>query len=258
MPRGLFAPKPEGGNGGGLSRPVLIGIIAAAAVIAIALCVGGYYLLTGGILGGGTARATSTLPTNPTQVVIVVPTLAATPTSAATSTPAPTDTLVVGLTNTPPPGSRATNTRAPGAARTATPTRASASVTPAPPPGLYVTKIAIDRTIEANQKFGFRVTFFNNSGGSGHKDKWLVVVYRKKDLVEGSPERPFGNTPTKTLDVPVGTTEVLLAESYALGPSGPPDCYYQAEANYVGDNNLLVPFPSTGGKPIRFEFSFCQ
>jgi len=256
MPRGLFAAKPEGSNGGGMSRPVLIGIIAVVAVVVIALLVGGF-LFAQSFLGGGTARATTT----PTQVAIIVPTsaptIAATATPAVTDTPAASATLVVTATNTP--AVRPTNTRAAAGARTATPTKAiTATATIAPPPGLYVTKITIDRTIEANQKFGFRVTFVNSTSGPAHQDKWLVVVFRKKDLVEGSPEKPFGQSPVKTLDVPVGTTELLLSEAYALGSAGEPDCHYLAEVDYVGDNNNRVPFPSTGAKPIRFEFSFCQ
>lgn len=258
MPRGLFAAKPEGSGGGGLSRPVLIGIIAVVAVLVIAFLVGGYFLISGGFLGGGTARATATT----TQVALVPatsPTSAFTSTPAVTDTPAATATLVVTATNTTAPAARATATRAPVVARSATPTKAAAaSATPAPPPGVYVTKIAIDRTIEANAKFGFRVTFFNNSGGPAHQDKWLVLIFRKKDLVEGATEKPFGQTPIKTLDIPVGTSDVLLSDAYALGPSGQPDCNYVAEANYIGENNNPIPFPSTGPKPLRFDFSFCQ
>lgn len=255
MPRGLFAPKPEGSGGGGISRPVLIGIIAVAAVVVIALLVGGYVLFSRSF-GGAIARATPTLQSTPTQAALIPPTSAFTPTAAVTDTPAATATAVVTQTNTVV---RPTNTRSAVVARTSTPTKAAAaSATPAPPPGLYATKIVIDRSIEANQKFGFRVTFFNSTGGPVHKDKWQVVIYRVSDLVVGAPEKSFGESHLVTLDVPVGTTDILIPDAAAVGPAGGNECKYLMEADYIGDNNNRVVIPNVPGKNSRFPFEFCQ
>lgn len=258
MPRGLFAAKPEGSNGGGMSRPVLIGIIAVVAVVVIALLVGGF-LFVQSFLGGGTARATTT----PTQVAIVAPTSApivvATAIPVATNIPAVTATLVITVANTVEPAVRATATRGAVVARSATPTKAAAaSATPAPPAGLYVTKIAIDRTIEANQPFAFRVTFFNNSSGPAHKDKWLILIYRKTDIQDGVPEKSIGDTATKILDVPLAPATDILSDAYRLGVEGQPKCVYLAEAYFIGDNNARVPITGTSGKRFQFEFQFCQ
>ncbi len=252
LPRGIFSPKPEQHNGGGMPRPLLIGIIAAVAVIVLAVIVGAFFLLGGSSLfGGTTARATST----PTQAVAILPTLAPTATPAATDTPAPTETLVITATNTVAPTAavRATATRRPN---TPTPTKtvAGPSATPQVAPGLYVTKMALDTGApEPNVKFGFRVSFFNNTGASVHKDKWQVVIYQVNNQ-----DKSFGDTAIKTLDIAPGNSEVTLTQAWQVGPSGPPDCNYVAAAYYYDENTVRQPFPNTNGQQFRLRFDVCK
>lgn len=255
LPRGIFAPKPEQHNGGGLPRPALIGIIAAVAVVVLILIIGGFFLFGGSSLfGGASARATST-----TTQVALLPTLAATPTSAPTATPAPTATDVVTVTSTvasPPTPTRPTGPTATRRPNTATPTKAATgpTATPAPAPGVYVTKIALDTGApEPNVKFGFRVTFFNNSGGSAHKDKWQLVIFQVNKQ-----DKSFGDTAIKAIDIPTGTSEVHVAEAWQVGPSGPPDCNYVVGAYYYDDNTIRQSFPNADGKQFRLRFDICK
>lgn len=252
-PRGIFAPKPEAHNGGGMPRPMLIGIIAAVAVVVLALLIGGFFLFGGSSLFAGTS-ATRT----PTQVALL-PTLPPTSTPDATDTPAPTATPVITATNTvanPPTPARPTGPTATRRPNTATPTKAAAgpTATPAAAPGVYVTKMALDTGApEPNVKFGFRVTFFNNSGGNAHKDKWQIVIYQVNNQ-----DKSFGDTAVKAIDIPVGTSEVRLSEAWQVGPAGPPDCNYVAGAYYYDDNSIRQPFLSTDGKQVRLRFDVCK
>ncbi len=257
LPRGLFAPKPVDRNGGGLPTPILIGIIAVVAIAVIAILAGGYFFFSGQSSGPG-ARASTT----PTLAAVVpsteVPTLALpivpiTSTLALSPTVELTPTVAVTPTNTVAPA-----TPRPTVRRTATPTPTAgpkATATLNVPPGIYVTKLQLDTPVpEPNKPFGFRVTFFNNSGGTWHHERgWLIRIFQVNIQ-----ERSFGETALKVIDVQPGMTEVALPDSWNVGPAGPPDCNYVAGVYYLDENSNKVPFPQLDGKQFRLFFNVCK
>lgn len=256
LPRGLFAPKPADRNGGGLPTPVLIGIIAVVAIVVIAILAGGYFFFS-----GQSSRSAARTTATPTLVAaglseVPTPTLFTgliTPTPETSPTIALTSTVAVTPTNTLAP----TTPRPTVVRRTATPTPAppKATATPNVPPGIYVTKIQLDTPVpEPNKSFGFRVTFFNNSGGTWHSERgWHILIYQVNNQ-----ERSFGETAIKLANIQPGTTEIPLPESWIVGPAGPPDCNYVAAAYYIDENGLKVPFLQLDGKQFRLSFNICR
>ncbi len=256
LPRGLFAPKPADRNGGGLPTPILIGIIAVVAIAVIAILAGSYFLFSG--QSSRSAARTTTTPTLAAALATEVPTLALpivpiTPTLALSPTVAVTFTVAVTPTNIPAPATpRPTAVR-----RTATPTPAApkATATPNVPPGIYVTKLQLDTPVpEPSKQFGFRVTFFNNSGGTWHNVRgWQILIFQVNNQ-----ERSFGETAIKMVDIQPGTTEIAWPESWSVGPAGPPDCNYVAGAYYLDETGNKVPFVQLDGKQFRLFFNVCK
>jgi len=253
LPARLFSAKPAGRGGGGLSKRALIGIIVVVALLGVAILVGAYLLISGA-LSGGTAKATAT----PTRAVAglpspVIPTLA--PPVRATDTPLPppipvvTATIPLMPTVAPP---RATATKTP-----ATPAGPAPTPTPNIPPGLYVTKVQTDPAQpNFNEPVGFRVTFFNNTGGS-QIVKWLVKIYQCEDrgCSEDNFRRSIGESTTVESNVGTGSVELVAPKHWATGVGA---CNFVARAFYFDANSNVVEFLKTDGSQLYHNFSMCR
>ncbi len=243
--RQIFSSKPAGRGNGGLPMPVFIGIIVVVALIGAGVIFGGYWLLSG--QGGTTARATTT----PTRVA-ALPTL-----PLATQVPAlPTPGVVQPITPTGAitatvPVTAPTNTRPP--APTRTPTRAvpatpAASATPAVPAGIYVTNLVPDPAQPGyNEPTGFRVTFFNNTGGP------RVLQLRVKIFDINNLARSIGETRQATFDIRTSTADVVFDKTWSIGRGM---CDLAAEVYFLDQDatGQLLPIPKTDGSRGAFGF----
>ncbi len=248
-PRQIFSSKPAGRGNGGLSRPAFIGIIAGVALLGLALIVGGYVLLSGPLKLGGTtptARATATqvalaIPTQPiaqpTQPPVVQPTQPLQPTAVVTAT------VPAGPTNTRPPAPTRTPTRVAPAGPTNTPTISA-------PPGLYVSNTVPEPAVPnfLPETVGFKVTFFNSTGGAASREFKVKVYQAQSELT-----RSIGETRSSILNVSPGASSHSLERTWG---SGPGVCDFVAEVFYLdaGVSGQWLPLSKPDGKRGVFNF----
>ncbi len=261
MPR-LFSAKPAGREGG-LSRPMLIGIIAAVAVVILLILIGGYFLATN-VLGTASAKPTST----PTRALAILPSPVPTrvPTVAATNTPEPPPTAVVTatavLTTTAPTATRApsgpTATRKP--AVSPTPSAPKGSPTPNVPPGVYVMKLETDPaklSTDPSVLVAFKATMFNNTGGMQTFHGWFVRVFQCPEQCTGDSafKTSYGESLKADVNIAAGTSVIVAAPHIHFGPGR---CDYIAIPYYTDVNNQAVQFQTTKGGGLYYTFSVCQ
>lgn len=249
LPARLFSSKPAGREGG-LSRPMLISIVAAVAVFILLLLVGVYFVLNN-VLGGIAAKPT------PTRVIAVLPTQGP-PTVAPTLRPAeppptPVVTATVPLTIPAP-----TRTRA--AVQPTAPTKPGTPVPPTPtvpsvPPGVYATKL---ETIPAKPTIGdtiaFKVTFLNTTG-SLQTYKVMVKVYQCPEQCQDF-KHSYGETLRADFNLATGTAEAVTSQNINLGVGI--RCDLVAIPHYVDPTNQqIVPFPVTQGNALYQNIKLC-
>lgn len=257
MPARLFSAAPAGReNGRGLPPTTLIAIVAVVAVVCIVLAIGGYFLFSGALGGGTTARATST----PTRAIAGLQTPGAIPTitlARPIDTPLPpptiviTETLVVTPTNTVAP-------RPPTATRrpvTPTPPGPKPTDTPNVPPGFYVTGLAIEPAKpNIGDSLQFNVTFLNTTGNL-QTYTWLVKVYQCPEQCQDF-KHSFGETTRKENNIVVGTVTLSSERNISIGAGR---CDYIAVPHYVDQTNQqIVQFNKPGGGGLYKSFSVCH
>ena len=259
LPR-LISAKPAGREGG-LSRPMLIGIIAAVAVIIILLLVGGYFLATN-VFGTASAKPTSTA----TRALVIAPTSAVpsrAPTVVPTNTPELPPTAVVTattpLTTTAPTATRApsgpTATRKP--AGSPTPTVVKGSPTPNLAPGVYVTKVETDPpklNLDPSLVVTFKVTMFNNTGSVQTFHKWFVRIFTTDQIANGA-KNSYGESLKADVNVAPGTSVITTQPQRYFGPG---QCSFTAIPYYTEANEIAVPFQATKGGGLYYDFNICQ
>jgi hypothetical protein len=280
----FFSSAPAGRGNGGLPTPVLIGIIAAVAIVGIGLITAAYFVIS----GQGQAKPTTVASAQrtPTAIVsavvptvpVVLPTLAApptavpvsvAPTAAAVMTPtavialpttagAAVTTTVAATTTAGAAGTpRATATKK--AAATAVPAGPTATKAPNVPPGVYVTNVRTDpKQVDPGSTVNFYVTFLNTSAGTG-PNPWLVKIFRCESACTGDElkdNKSIGETPRSTANINGGTTELSVGP-WTAGGGG---CNYVASPYYVDSaTGQLMPFATTnGGNRFYFNFKMCH
>jgi hypothetical protein len=141
---------------------------------------------------------------------------------------------------------------------TAVPTKPGANATPTPPAGLYVSKVETD---PANPDFdsliGFKVTIFNSSGQFRQYD-WRVKVYRCPDQGPCDVElkNSMGETKSVQGNIVDGQTVLVAVPQMKFGKG---TCKYIAVPHYTDPvTGQLMPFMTTAGKPMYYEFSLCR
>jgi hypothetical protein len=142
---------------------------------------------------------------------------------------------------------------------TTVPTKPGPTATPPPPPGVYVTKVESD---PANPDFdtlvGFKVTIFNNSGQFKQYD-WRVKIYNCPDqgaCVIDDLRKSMGETKSVKGDIVDGRT-VLVAPASWKGTRFM--CKYIAVPHYTDpDTGQLLPFMTTAGRAMYYEFILCR
>lgn len=258
LPARLFSAKPAGRNGGGLSRNMLIGIIAGVAVLCIILAVVGYMLLQGGAFGG-IARVNTPTPTR-TMALPTMPPLPTLPPPTATPLPPPTPVITATLALPPTPtATRAAVVRTP----TRTPTKGpQASPTVSAPPGVYVLKLEtvppkIDIGAGGTVKVGFKLTVLNTTGSMQTYQKWFVRVFQDPEQTKGDNafRNSYGESLKSDVNIGTGTVEITTPEHVQFGPG---KCTYVAIPYYTEANNVPVPFKTLQGGPLYYAFKVCQ
>jgi hypothetical protein len=264
-PTRIFSPKPAGR--GGLSTPVLIGIVAAVAIVGIAILVGGYYLLSGSF---GTSQVRTTV--TPTRVIASAsPTLAVVvPTVRPTDVPTvaiPTVVISPTTPTTPTVAATVAPTRRPATAvakPTTVPTKAGpvATATPNVPPGVYVMKLETDPPkigIGGTDKItvGFKMTMFNNTGGVQTFKKWFVRIFQCPEQCTGDTayRNSYGESLKQDVNVSAGTSIITTPQHASFGPGR---CDYTAVPYFTGDNEIATQFMTTKGQPLFYNFSVCN
>ncbi|MBI5033549.1 MAG: hypothetical protein HZB51_23755 [Chloroflexi bacterium] len=257
MPR-LFSAKPAGREGG-LSRPMLIGIIAAVAVVILLLIVGGFFVFNN-VLGTASAKPTSTA----TRALAVVPTSVSpsrAPTVAPTNTLAPPPTAVVTatatVTTTAPTRapSGPTATRRP--AGSPTPTVVRGSPTPNVPPGVYAMKLETDPaklSTDPSQLVAFKLTMFNNTGSMQTFKGWFVRVFQCPEQCSDF-KNSYGESLKADVNVATGSSVIVTAPHVHFGPGR---CDYIAVPYYTDVNNQVIQFQTTKGGGLYYNFSICN
>jgi hypothetical protein len=260
----LFSSKPAGREGG-LPTPILIAIIAVAALVGLAALIGGFLWISGAIGGTATVKTTPTtvavvapptttlasfapiVPTNtmiPAVPVVVTPTLAITPTTVVTAT-----TAAPRATATKKPAA----TTPPSAATAATATKA-----PNVPPGIYVTKLQLDPPQpNFGDPVGFKVTILNTTGELKVL-RWLVKIFKctQDPCAADDFRRSFGETMSIEAQFVPGTIEVTAPKNWSTGIGA---CTYVAQPHYLDPvTQQVIPFPQTNGQPLYYVFKMCQ
>ncbi len=261
----LFSSKPAGREGG-LPTPILIAIIAVAALVGLGVLIGGFLWISG-TLGGSTtaskatpttvaivAPATSTLPifapVVPTNTLIPVVPVAVTPTLVI----APTTVVTATTAATPKPAA----TKKPAA--TTAPVAAAATATKAPnvPPGLYVTKLQLDPAQpNFGDQVGFKVTIMNTTGDLKVL-RWLVKIFKctQDPCAADDFRRSFGETMSMETQFVPGSLEVTAPKNWTTGIGA---CTYVAQPHYIDPvTQQVLPFPQTNGQPLYYVFKMCH
>lgn len=231
------------GRGNGLPTPMLIGIIAAVAVVALLCLVGGYFVISSVLGGNATARATTT----PTLSLALLP-----------SPAIPTLTLVPIDTPLPPPTIEVTPTRAaakPTATKKPAPAGPTATAAVNVPPGVYVTNIeTIPAIANIGDTIGFKVSFLNTTG-SVQTYNWFVKVYQCPVQCQDF-KHSHGETLLMNSNVATGTS--ALSTSPTINLKAGISCDLIAIANYVDPvNQLPTPFQATKDNG-QFSFTPCH
>ncbi len=258
----LFSSKPAGREGG-LPTPILIAIIAIVAVIGLTGLIVGFLFVSGQL--GGTTTAAKSTPTSSVAVVApptttlptfapIVPTNTLIPVVPVVSpTQAITPTAVVTTTAAAP---KPTATKKPVA--TTAPPAATATKAPNVPPGLYVTKLALDPPQPTfNEPVGFKVTIMNTTG-EFKVLRWLVKIFKctQDPCAADDFRRSFGETMSVESQFVAGTVEVTVPKNWSTGIGA---CTYVAQPHYYDPvTQQLVPFLQTNGQPLYYVFKMCQ
>ncbi len=261
MPR-LFSAKPAGREGGGLPTRILVGIIAAVAVIATLIIIVAYFALSGN-LGGATAKATAT-PTRaiaalPTSALPTLPSPTARPTEILLPPPTPVVTATAALTSTTP--ITATRTRA---AAVATATKKPGTPAPAAtatvnaPPGVYVTKLDIDPAKpNIGDTLGFKMTLLNTTGAA-QAYRWIIKVYKCPDQCTGDTafKNSYGESLKIDSTVVPGTVELVTPKHVNAGIG---NCNYIAIPHYIDPiSQQVIPFQTAQGGALYVSFTVCR
>ncbi len=239
---------PMGGSTGiGLPTPMLIGMIAVVAVVAILIVMGGYFAISSMLGGSAFARATTT----PTRVLALVPSPVMPTLTLAIpiDTPLPPPTIQVTPTHT---ATRPTATKRP---TTPTPARPGATATANIPPGVYVTNIeTIPAQVNLGDTIGFKVSFLNTTGSIQTYD-WLVKVYQCPEQCQDF-KHSHGETLPMNSNVAAGTSVLSTTQNISIRTGI--SCSLIAIATYVDPvNQLPTPFQATRNDG-RFSFSPCH
>jgi len=260
MPR-LFSAKPAGREGG-LSRRMLIGIIAAAAIVFLLLVIGGYFVVNN-VLGTASkpaatsTRAIAALPSPalpsvvPTQVPTNTPLAPPTPIVTATTSLTSTTSLTPTATFKTPVAPKATATKKP--AGTPAP---SATATPNVPPGVYAISIeTVPPKASIGSTIGFKVTFLNTTG-STQTYKVIVKVYKCPEQCQDF-KNSYGETLRADGNLAVGTSQFTTSQNINLGVGL--NCDLVAMPYYIDPTSQqVVPFSSLKGNPLYQPFKICQ
>lgn len=250
LPARLFSSKPAGREG--LSRPMLIGIIAGAAVLVLLLLLGGFWVVNNflGIASAPTAT--------PTRLVVVVPSPVASPTLRPTNTPLPASPTPVITATVPLTIPTATRTRAPvqpTATRVpGTPVPPSPTV-PAVPPGVYATKLeTIPAKPNIGDTLGFKVTFLNTTGAMQNYTV-IVKVYQCPEQCEEF-KHSYGETLRTPFNLAPGTSSITTSQNINLGIGI--RCDLVAIPHYVDPTNQqVVPFRAINGNALYQAIKLC-
>lgn len=254
LPARLFSAAPAGrGDGKGLPTSLLIVIIAVVALIAVAVLVGGYFLISGQL--GSTARATVT-PTRALAVLSspVIPTITlARPTDAP-----PTIALTATVAANTPAAPKATATKKP--ATPPTPAGPAATATPNVPPGVYVTKVETDPAkpdTDPTHLVGFKVTFFNSTGSMQSYSKWFMRVFQCPEQCIGDNgfKNSYGESLKFDVNIATGSNVITTPPHVNFGPGR---CEYIAIPYYTDGNQQAVQFSKIGGGGLYYAFRVCQ
>jgi hypothetical protein len=259
LPR-LFSAKPAGREGS-LSRPMMIGIIAAVAVIILLVIGIGYFVATN-VLGISTkptstpTRALALLPTQP--VPSRPPTVATTNTPVLPPTPIVTDTPVVTITATATRPAGPTATKKPAGSPTAAPTKGSP--TPNVPPGVYAMKLETDPTklsTDPSVLVSFKLTMFNNTSSLQTYHGWFVRVFQCPEQCTGDSafKNSYGESLKVDVNVATGSNVIVTAPHVHFGPGR---CDYIAIPYYTDTNSQAVQFQTTKGGGLYYNFNICQ
>lgn len=274
LPARLFSAKPAGREGGRpLSRNVIIGIVAAVVVLVL-VCIGvGYFVVWPMVSGTNTTNVVRT-PTvfvakaSPTTGSVVIPTIAPvatnTPFIAPTVPLPPTPAVTTAASSSAASSSASASSKVAGPtatkkpAGTLTPTKPAQSPTPAAPPGVYISKISTDPAApNFNEPMGFRVTFFNNTGGIQHYT-WKVKIF--KCQTSCTPEelainKSIGESIVMDTNFAVGSEEQVIRKQWSVGVGV---CTLVLNVYYLDGNSNLVPFTTTDGKQIYQQVNMCR
>jgi len=251
LPARLFSSTPAGREGG-LSRPMLIGIIVGAAVLVLLLLLGGFWVVNNflGIASSPTAT--------PTRVIAVVPSPVASPTLRPTNTPLPPPTPVITVT-IPLTIPTATRTRAPvqptATRRPGTPTPPPPTV-PSVPPGVYATKLeTIPAKLNVGDTMGFKVTFLNTTGAMQNYTV-IVKVYQCPEQCEDF-KHSYGETLRTPFNLTTGTSSIITSQNINLGHGI--RCDLVAIPHYVDPTNQqVVAFKAINGNALYQAIKLCQ
>jgi hypothetical protein len=255
LPARLFSSKPAGRDSG-LSRPVLIGIIAGVAIIILLLLIGGYFVINN-VLGVASAKPTMT-PTRAIAILpsptvpVVLPTLR--PTDTPLPPPSPIVTATVPLTITAP-----TRTRAPASAATATATRRPVTPTvtvPNVPPGVYATKLeTIPPKVNLGDQIGFKLTLLNTTGTS-QTYTIMIKVYKCPEQCEEF-KSAYGETLRASFTAPPGTSTFTSSQNINIGIGI--SCDLVAIPHYIDPTNqAVIPFKTTNNNALYQGIKVCQ
>ncbi len=264
LPPRLFSAAPAGRGNGGLSTPVMMGIVAVVAVIGLAIIVIGFLYVSGRIGGTPTTKVatpttvaavvppTPALPTLPvfvpTATSVLLPTIPVTPTLAITPT-------AVAVTATVP--AKPAATRAPVASPTPAPPKAAATPTSAAPAGIYVTKLQLDPNQAGfNQQIGFRISVLNTTGNMVTY-RWLVKIYQCSKDPCGADDfrKSIGESTVVQSNILPGTADISAPRHWSAGLGS---CTYVAQPHYYDELGNVVPFRQTNGQPLYHVFRLCQ
>jgi hypothetical protein len=256
LPR-VFSAKP-GGRDGGLSRPVLIGIIAAVAVIILLVIGIGYFVATNVL---GTASKPTTTPTRALAVLPTQPVPSRPPTVVPTNTPVLPPTPVVTetavLTTTVPTRAPAGPTATKKAVASPTVAAPKGSPTLNVPLGVYAMKLETDPpklSTDASVRVGFKLTMFNNTGSVQTYHNWFVRVFQCPEQCQDF-KNSYGESLKADVNVGTGTVVVTAAPHVNFGPGR---CEYTAVPYYTDANSQAVQFQKTTGGGLYYSFNICQ
>jgi hypothetical protein len=123
---------------------------------------------------------------------------------------------------------------------------------------VYVTKIVTDPPAPSfNEPMGFKVTFFNNTGGMQHYN-WRVKIFKCESACtsdELAINKSIGESIPLDSNVAVGTEEQYIRKEWKVGVGA---CTLVLNVYYLDNNSNLVPFTMPDGKQIFQNLNMCR